>query len=137
MLGQCRPRKTVFFAVDIFSELPRTSNMKLSFLVAALCLAAVSAGCADLKITPNPMVRDTIVNTPPAANPDADLVAAVKAELANQPQLKAGNLDISSKNGEVTVKGNVEDGMQLYQIGLAVQKVKGVKAVINGMTPLR
>lgn len=106
-------------------------------LALAVAAAALVAACADLKVTPNPMVRDTIVNNPPAANPDAELVAAVKAELAKQPQLKAGNLDISSKNGEVTVKGDVEDGMQLYQIGLAVQKVKGVKAVINGMNPLR
>lgn len=106
-------------------------------LAIAMAAASLVAACADMKVTPNPMVRDTIVNNPPAANPDAELVAAVKAELAKQPQLKAGSLDISSKNGEVTVRGNVDDGMQLYQIGLAVQKVKGVKAVINGMNPLR
>lgn len=105
-------------------------------LAAALALFAL-AGCADMKVAPNPIVRDTIVNNSPAANPDATLVAAVKAELAKQPSLKASNLDIFSKNGEVTVKGNVDDGMQLYQIGLAVQKVKGVKAVINGMNPMR
>lgn len=104
-------------------------------LLLATLAALVLAGCADMKVTPNPIVRDTVVNTPPAANPDADLVAAVKAELAKQPQLKAGHLDITSKNGEVTVKGTVDDGMQLYEIGLAVQKVKGVKAVINGMNP--
>ena len=110
--------------------------MKSILAIAAVTLLA-SAGCADMKVTPNPMVRDTIVNNPPAVNPDAALVAAVKSELAKQPSLKATNLDISSKNGEVTVKGNVDDGMQLYQIGLAVQKVKGVKAVINGMNPIR
>jgi BON domain len=111
--------------------------MKHPILMIATVALLATAGCADMKVTPNPMVRDTIVNNPPAANPDAELIAAVKAELAKQPSLKAGNLDISSKGGEVTVKGNVDDGMQLYQIGLAVQKVKGVKAVINGMNPLR
>jgi hypothetical protein len=105
--------------------------------VLAIAVLAALTGCADMKVTPNPMVRDTIVNNPPAANPDAELVATVKSELAKQPTLKAGHLDISSKGGEVTVKGDVEDGMQLYQIGLAVQKVKGVKAVINGMNPKR
>ncbi|MBL8515682.1 MAG: BON domain-containing protein [Betaproteobacteria bacterium] len=107
-----------------------------TLLITVAALLAV-AGCADMKVTPNPMVRDTIVNNPPAPNPDVELVAAVKSELARQPQLKAGHLDISAKGGEVTVKGDVEDGMQLYQIGLAVQKVKGVRAVINGMNPKR
>jgi hypothetical protein len=111
-----------------------TSRILLGTSLAALLSLTA---CADMQTTPNPLVRDTVVNMPAAANPDAELVATVKSELAKQAALKANHLDISSKGGEVTVKGDVEDGMQLYQIGLAVQKVKGVKAVINGMNPKR
>lgn len=66
---------------------------------------------------------------------DEALVASAKAALEARPELDASQLTISSKNAEVTLAGPVEDGAALYQIGLAVQKVPGVKYVINDMMP--
>ena len=70
-----------------------------------------------------------------AAPGDEAVVSAVKSTLAARPDLKAGALKITSKNGEVTLAGDVEDGQALYNISLAVQKVDGVKVVINEMSP--
>ena len=72
-----------------------------------------------------------------SANTSSDeaLVTAVRASLASHPELKADKLDVTSKNAEVTLAGPVEDGATLYKIGLEVQKVPGVKYVINEMMP--
>ena len=71
------------------------------------------------------------------ANPvnDEALVTSVKTALAAKPELNTNEIQITSKNGEVTLAGPVEDGRQLYQIGMTVQNVQGVKYVINEMMP--
>lgn len=66
---------------------------------------------------------------------DEAVVANVKAALAAKPELKADHLKITSKKGEVTIAGPVENGTQLYQIGLVAQKAPGVKLIINEMEP--
>jgi osmotically-inducible protein OsmY len=71
-----------------------------------------------------------------AAEPsDEAIVSAVKSALAAKPGLKAGNLKVSSKKGEVTIAGPVADGHQLYQIAETAQAVPGVKTVNNEMMP--
>jgi osmotically-inducible protein OsmY len=71
-----------------------------------------------------------------AAEPDdAAIVSAVKSALAAKPELKADKLKISSKKGEVSIDGDVEDGQQLFKIAQTAETVAGVKAVINGMQP--
>lgn len=101
--------------------------MKNRLLIAAL-FAAVAA-------TALPMGGQALAQTAAAAVNDEALVGAVKAALADKPELKANDLKITSKNGEVTLAGPVEDGRTLYNIGLTVQKVPGVKYVINEMMP--
>lgn len=70
-----------------------------------------------------------------SASSDEEIVKAVKAALTSKPELNAGNLKVSSKNGEVTIAGKVDDGQQLYKIATTAEKVQGVKAVINDMQP--
>lgn len=70
----------------------------------------------------------------PAVSDDA-LVAAVKAALSAKPELKADDLKITSKQGEVTIAGTVDSGRQLVNIANAAQAVPGVKFVINEMFP--
>ncbi|CAK0759345.1 hypothetical protein CCP3SC1_300001 [Gammaproteobacteria bacterium] len=55
--------------------------------------------------------------------------------LAAKPELKAGDLEITSKAGEVTIAGTVDDGRQLYNIADTAQKVPGVKWIVNEMYP--
>ena len=73
--------------------------------------------------------------TADAATSDEALVSSVKTALAAHPEFKADGLKITSKNAEVTLSGLVEDGPTLYKIALEVQKVPGVKYVMNDMTP--
>lgn len=66
---------------------------------------------------------------------DDSIVAAVKTALAANPALKAGSLKVTSKKGEVTIAGPVDNGHQLYEIAETAQKVPGVKTVNNEMMP--
>lgn len=72
-----------------------------------------------------------------AATPanDEAVVSAVKSALAAKPELKASDLQVTSKNGgEVTIAGKVDSGSQLYKIADTAQKVPGVKWINNGMS---
>lgn len=66
---------------------------------------------------------------------DDSIVAAVKTALAAKPALKADSLKITSKKGEVTIAGPVDNGHRLYEIAETAQKVPGVKTVNNEMLP--
>lgn len=66
---------------------------------------------------------------------DEELVAQVQAALHADAELKNLQLDVSSKNGEVTLAGQTEDGQQLFKAALAAQSVPGVKTVKNEMNP--
>jgi len=65
---------------------------------------------------------------------DESIVTSVKAALAAKPELHSDKLQISSKNGEVTIAGTVESGPQLYAVADTAQKVAGVKWVNNEMS---
>lgn len=82
-----------------------------------------------------PMSGQALAQADAKAPNDEAIVAAVKAALAGKPELKASDLKVTSKNGEVTLEGPVEDGRTLYNISVAAQKVSGVKFVINEMMP--
>lgn len=103
-------------------------NYRLLIAVTSLFLLSVAS---VLTITGQASAQTT------AATPDSDesIVAAVKSALAAKPELKANDLIITSKNGEVKLAGDVEDGQALYNIGLVAQKVEGVKFVVNEMNP--
>jgi len=65
---------------------------------------------------------------------DPDIVLAVKAAFAAKPELKANDLKVTIKDGDVTLAGNVDSGAQLYAIATTAQKVKGVKSVFPDVT---
>lgn len=100
--------------------------MKNRLLIAALFASAIA--------TALPLGSQAVAQTAAPVDDEA-VVAAVKSALAAKPELKADQLKITSKKGEVTISGPVENGTQLYQIGLVAQKVPGVKYVINDMEP--
>jgi osmotically-inducible protein OsmY len=98
--------------------------------IRAVCIAAAVAitiisGCADMKVTPAGPVPDTRI-----ATPDGALADAVRWQLANQPSLGGQKLSVSAKDGEVTLKGDLDNGDQLVRIATLVQSLPGVRAVI-------
>lgn len=67
---------------------------------------------------------------------DAELAAKVKTAIeTTDPALKAFNLKVTSKNNEVTIEGNVDEGQQMAEVGMIAEKVQGVKYVINNIYP--
>jgi hyperosmotically inducible periplasmic protein len=62
---------------------------------------------------------------------DATLYDMVKMRLANDPDIKGGNLDVDVKNGVVTVKGRVSKEQARAKVDKVAKKVKGVTSVVN------
>jgi hyperosmotically inducible protein len=63
------------------------------------------------------------------------LVEKVKAALAAEPALKGIQLDVSNKDGTITLAGHPDTGAQLFKAAVAAEKTPGVKYVINEMYP--
>ncbi|QEL56456.1 BON domain-containing protein [Chromobacterium paludis] len=68
-----------------------------------------------------------------AAPTDEQLVVSVKQALDADSELKALDLKVSSKKGEVTIEGMMNDDQQMFKAGQIAEKVPGVKFVINNM----
>lgn len=62
---------------------------------------------------------------------DAQIYDLVKLRLANDPDIKGGNLDVDVKNGVVTVSGRVDKERGRQKIEKVAKKVKGVTSVVN------
>jgi uncharacterized protein involved in high-affinity Fe2+ transport len=90
-------------------------------LLAASALLALTA-CADMKMTPAPIVADGRI-----ASADGSLADAVRWELGT---MNVRGITVSAKDGEITLKGDVSSGRELARIAERVQEVPGVRAVI-------
>lgn len=62
---------------------------------------------------------------------DAQVYDMVKMRLANDPDIKGGNLTVDVKSGAVTVSGRVDKEKSRQKIEKVVKKVKGVVSVVN------
>ena len=58
----------------------------------------------------------------------------VRRRLANDIDVKGGGLDVSVKNGEVTLRGKVHDNKAREKAEKLTKKVKGVVKVENQLT---
>jgi osmotically-inducible protein OsmY len=96
--------------------------MKFAPYILAAALAATLSACADMKMTPAGPVPEGRV-----ATADGALADAVRWELST---MSIKGITVTTKDGEVTLKGDVATGQQLADIAMAVQKIAGVKAVI-------
>ncbi len=96
--------------------------MKPTKLLLAIAAALALSACADLKVTPAPVVADGRIGTV-----DSMLADAVRFELN---AMGVRGLTVTSANSEITLKGDVESGRELARIAKAVQDVPGVRAVI-------
>ena len=63
------------------------------------------------------------------------LVENVKAALAAEPALKGVNIEVSNKEGTITLSGHPDTGAQLFKAAVAAEKTPGVKFVKNEMYP--
>lgn len=66
---------------------------------------------------------------------DLELAGKVKAAIESNKTLQSFNLKVSTKNGDVTIDGVVDEGQQMAEVGMLVEKVPGVKYVFNNIMP--
>ena len=62
---------------------------------------------------------------------DDELFDRVRLKLAADPDVKGGGIDVSVKDGVVTLRGKVEKEKQKSRAEHLTRKVKGVKSVVN------
>jgi osmotically-inducible protein OsmY len=69
------------------------------------------------------------------APPTDDYISdAVRQKLAADQVVKGGAIDVSVKDGVVTLKGKVTEPRQKAKAGKLAKKVKGVKQVVDELT---
>jgi len=92
-----------------------------ALFAAILCLAfAQTAAPAVTPQKDRPVTDDAITDF-------------VRLKLASDPEVKGGALDVSVKQGIVTLHGSVETPKIKARAEKLARKVKGVKAVINNI----
>ncbi len=84
-------------------------------LMAALCMMFVATGCSS-------------------APKDADLATTIKGQMFSTPALRTASLDVTVKNGEATITGEVPDDTTHLQAYKLAADTPGVKHVVDNIT---
>ncbi len=94
-----------------------------------MCVLLIAVG---LPILPVAMAdqKDAAV----ASTEDDRIVDQVRLKLAGDPDVKGGNLEVSSKDGAVVITGRVETEHSKSKATKLAKKVKGVKSVDNQLS---
>ncbi len=66
-----------------------------------------------------------------AAQTDAAITAAVRSEMAKDPQLAASAIDVQTSSGRVSLSGRAPDAITRDRIGQLASTVRGVTMVEN------
>jgi hyperosmotically inducible periplasmic protein len=120
------------------------------FFLAALILTL--AGCGDS--TPPPPAKPTTppVVTPaappapapeskaaeaPKPDPNKELAARVKRALDEEAKIQAAGIDVSAKDGVVSLWGTTTTDEERTRAGRVAAKVEGVKSVENKLAVVR
>ena len=77
------------------------------------------------------LAAQTLIAADKSEPTDNRLVDQVRMKLAVDPDVKGGALDVSVKDGVVTIKGRVDTDKAKARAGRLARKVRGVKDVDN------
>jgi hypothetical protein len=91
----------------------RTKTVSV-LLLAALSVVAVAAGCSN-------------------AQKDQALSTDIKSKMFSDPQVRAGSVDVTVKEGEATLSGEVPDDGARYRAYKIASDTPGVKHVVDKM----
>jgi len=89
-------------------------NRKLRYFLPALVLCVVSA-----------------FGQSKPASPDGRISDQVRMRLATDPDVKGGALEVTVKDGQVTLRGRVDSDKGKKKAEKLAKKVKGVKSIDN------
>ena len=101
--------------------------MKRQFAAIALGVALAGAGFAPLYASD----QATDQSAAPSQHPinDTWITTKVKTELATTEGIKSGDVDVTTKNGLVTLSGVVNSKAQVQKAVAVAKSVKGVRHV--------
>jgi len=104
--------------------------MKIHFAAIAFGVSLAVAGLAPAYAT-GPTNAGTDTSAAPSQRPvdDGWITTKVKAELIKTPGIKSGDIDVTTKNGLVTLSGTVNSKAQVQKAIALTKSVKGVKNV--------
>ncbi|GAB7128018.1 BON domain-containing protein [Amantichitinum ursilacus] len=106
--------------------------MKNAALAALFAVALFNTACSS---APQAAAPAAAAPAAAAAPKDAALAANVKAALDADSELAPFNLQVTGKDADVTINGNVDTGLQMAKAGMVAEKVKGVRYVANNIMP--
>jgi len=102
---------------------------RCTFLCRAGLIVFLSiAGVVALQETPRPAWRVHAANKPVS---DDFLVDTIRQKLAADAVVRGGAIEVVVKDGNVTLRGKVEEDKQKNRAEKIAKKVSGVKSVMN------
>ncbi len=110
-------------AVTLIGSVP-SYDEEWDALRAAKRVAGVAAIANDLKVRLPESQR----------RPDGEIAAAAAEQIRSYTTIPAGTVEVTVREGWITLEGKVEWGRQIVAAQDAVMRVAGVKGVINLMT---
>ena len=103
-------------------------------LIAMAAIALFNTACSSAPQAATPAGAAPVAAAPAAPKDDA-LAANVKTALDADSELAPFNLQVTGKDADVTIAGNVDSGLQMAKAGMIAEKVKGVRYVANNIMP--
>lgn len=114
---------------------------KLSLLMIVFCAIALSGliaftGCTAAKNTGTAVSEGTkeAADKTGEVVTDASITAAVKMKMADDPLVKARNIDVDTKDGVVTLNGTVGSKAEEQKAIDLANTIDGVKKVVSNLT---
>jgi osmotically-inducible protein OsmY len=110
--------------------------------LAALLLAALVAACSEPP-PPKPAVKapepkvEARAPDAPKADADKELARRVKRVLENETKIQAAGIDVTAKDGAVTLWGTAASVEEMRRAAQAAARVDGVKSVDNRILVVR
>ena len=118
----------------------------VTLMAAALAGALFGAGCSDRSSTGSvsekmdrttdqmSVAADSAAARAAAASDDGTVTVKVKGALMTDPALKPLEIQVSTKNGVVTLAGAVDSPVQKERATQIAQSVSGVQSVVDNLT---
>ena len=111
--------------------------------LATFLLAALLAACSEPPPPPKPAVKapepkvEAKAPEIPKADPDKELARRVKRVLEDEAKIQAAGIDVTAKDGAVTLWGTATSVEEMRRAAQAAAKVDGVKSVDNRIQVVR
>lgn len=112
-------------------------------ILAAFLLTAYVSACGEAPPPAKPAAKapepkvEAKAPEAPKADPDKDLARRVKRVLEDEAKIQAAGIDVTAKDGAVTLWGTATSVEEMRRAAQAAAKVDGVKSVDNRIQVVR